>query len=139
MTARSSTPTRSSSTSPWKPLKRPRASTQYIGNKEFEGHPIRVDAGDAPTLDFLQPGLVASFVRQARLSILDLIPPSGWPGQYNESWLDMAVMPSPDGDQSAGVWHRFNGKSLVWYPVDDFEAAGYEVPTTWDEMTPCPT
>jgi alpha-glucoside transport system substrate-binding protein len=32
------------------------------------------------------------------------------------------------------VWHRFNGKSLVWYPVDDFEAAGYEVPTTWDEL-----
>jgi alpha-glucoside transport system substrate-binding protein len=32
------------------------------------------------------------------------------------------------------VWHRFNGKSLVWYPVDDFEAAGYEVPETWEEM-----
>lgn len=36
--------------------------------------------------------------------------------------------------QSAGVWHRFNGKSLVWYPKAQFEAAGYEVPTTWDEL-----
>jgi len=25
-------------------------------------------------------------------------------------------------------------KSLVWYPIKAFEAAGYEVPTTWDEM-----
>lgn len=25
-------------------------------------------------------------------------------------------------------------KSMVWYPADDFEDAGYEVPTTWDEM-----
>ena len=30
--------------------------------------------------------------------------------------------------QTAGVWHRYNGKSLVWYPKDDFEAAGYESP-----------
>jgi alpha-glucoside transport system substrate-binding protein len=36
--------------------------------------------------------------------------------------------------QTAGVWHRYNGKSLVYYPKDDFEAAGYEVPETWDEL-----
>ncbi len=110
---------------------------QYIGNKEFEGSiSIRVDAGDAPDIaDFPQPGLVASFVRQGKVvDPLTWIPAEWLAEQYNESWLDMAVMPSPDGDQSAGVWHRFNGKSLVWYPIDDFEAAGYEVPTTWDEM-----
>ena len=50
--------------------------------------------------------------------------------QYNQSWLDMAQI----GGQTAGVWHRFNGKSLVWYPKDDFDAAGYTVPTTWDEL-----
>jgi hypothetical protein len=33
-----------------------------------------------------------------------------------------------------GVFHRFNGKSLVWYPKDDFDAAGYTIPTTWDEL-----
>ena len=35
---------------------------------------------------------------------------------------------------TGGVWYRFNGKSLVWYPKDDFDAAGYTIPTTWDEM-----
>jgi hypothetical protein len=31
----------------------------------------------------------------------------------------------------AGVWHRATNKSLVWYPKKEFDAAGYEVPTTW--------
>jgi alpha-glucoside transport system substrate-binding protein len=34
----------------------------------------------------------------------------------------------------AGVWYRANVKSLVWYPVAEFEANGYEIPQTWDEM-----
>jgi alpha-glucoside transport system substrate-binding protein len=38
------------------------------------------------------------------------------------------------GGQSAGVWHRYNAKSLVWYPKAKFEEAGYEVPKTWDEL-----
>jgi alpha-glucoside transport system substrate-binding protein len=105
----------------------------YIGSKEFEGSiSIRVDAGDAPDIaDFPQPGLLASFVRQGKI-----VDPTSWMSedwltqQYNQSWLDMTEMKG----QTAGVWHRFNGKSLVWYPVDDFEAAGYEVPETWDEM-----
>ncbi|MCP4165304.1 MAG: extracellular solute-binding protein, partial [Chloroflexi bacterium] len=50
--------------------------------------------------------------------------------QYNQSWLDMAQMEG----QTAGVWYRFNGKSLVWYPKAIFDEAGYEVPTSWDEM-----
>jgi len=46
----------------------------------------------------------------------------------------MAMMEGPDGPIMAGVWHRFNAKSQVWYPKADFDAAGYEIPTTWDEM-----
>lgn len=110
---------------------------QYIGNKEFEGSiSIRVDAGDAPDIaDFPQPGLLARFVSQGKV-----VDPTEWISQewleqqYNPSWLEMAQMEGLDGMQTAGVWHRFNGKSLVWYPVDDFEAAGYEIPTTWDEL-----
>jgi alpha-glucoside transport system substrate-binding protein len=34
----------------------------------------------------------------------------------------------------SGVWHRVNGKSLVWYPKAAFEEAGYAIPQTWDEM-----
>jgi alpha-glucoside transport system substrate-binding protein len=105
----------------------------YIGNKEFEGSiSIRVDAGDAPDIaDFPQPGLLASFVRQGQIIDPTTWMPEDWlRQQYNQSWLDMSNI----GGQSAGVWHRFNGKSLVWYPKDDWDAAGYEIPETWDDM-----
>ncbi|MDM8528714.1 ABC transporter substrate-binding protein [Anaerolineales bacterium HSG24] len=108
-------------------------TVDYIGSKEFEASiSVRIDAGDAPDIaDFPQPGLLASFVRQGKV-----VDPTSWMSddwlkqQYNQSWLDMAVMEG----QSAGVWHRYNAKSLVWYPKGQFEAAGYEVPQTWDEM-----
>jgi alpha-glucoside transport system substrate-binding protein len=112
-------------------------SINYIGNKEFEGSiSIRVDAGDAPDIaDFPQPGLLSGFVRQGQIVDVSSFISDDWLGQqYNDSWLQMGTMQGPDGPIMAGVWYRFNGKSLVWYPKDDFEAAGYEIPSTWDEM-----
>ena len=106
---------------------------QYIGGKEFEATiSVRVDAGDAPDIvDFPQPGLMASFVRNGdTIDPTTYIPQDWLEQQYNQSWLDMADV---DG-KSGGVWHRFSGKSLVWYPIDDFEAAGYEIPETWDDL-----
>ncbi|MEW5956366.1 MAG: ABC transporter substrate-binding protein [Chloroflexota bacterium] len=108
-------------------------TVNYIGDKEFEGRlSIAVDAGDPPDIaDFPQPGLLANFVRQGKI-----VDPTSWMSedwlkqQYNQSWLDMGQIEG----QTAGVWHRFNGKSLVWYPKDDFEAAGYEIPQTWEEL-----
>jgi alpha-glucoside transport system substrate-binding protein len=34
-----------------------------------------------------------------------------------------------------GLPTNINLKSMVWYPKDDFDAKGYAVPTTWDELT----
>src|SRR5690606_15689835 len=36
--------------------------------------------------------------------------------------------------QHYGLPTNINLKSMVWYPKDNFDEAGYEVPTTWDEM-----
>jgi alpha-glucoside transport system substrate-binding protein len=33
-----------------------------------------------------------------------------------------------------GLPTNINLKSMIWYPVDDFEEAGYEVPETWDDL-----
>jgi alpha-glucoside transport system substrate-binding protein len=105
----------------------------YIGDKEFEGRlSIAVDAGDPPDIaDFPQPGLLANFTRQGHVIDPTTFISQDWLNQqYNQSWLDMGTMEG----QTAGVWHRYNGKSLVYYPKDDFDAAGYEVPETWDEL-----
>jgi alpha-glucoside transport system substrate-binding protein len=39
-----------------------------------------------------------------------------------------------DGDQIWGVPYKADVKSTVWYPIKYFEAKGFEIPTTWDEM-----
>jgi alpha-glucoside transport system substrate-binding protein len=113
-------------------------TVNYIGDKEFEARlSIAVDAGDAPDIaDFPQPGKAATYSRQGHLvDVSEFIPQDWLEQQYNQSWLDMAMIPGPDGeDITGGVWHRFNGKSLVWYPKAAFEAAGYEIPETWDEL-----
>jgi alpha-glucoside transport system substrate-binding protein len=33
-----------------------------------------------------------------------------------------------------GIPTNINLKSMVWYPKDDFDAAGYQIPTTFDEL-----
>jgi alpha-glucoside transport system substrate-binding protein len=33
-----------------------------------------------------------------------------------------------------GLPTNVNLKSMIWYPKDDFDKAGYTVPTTWDEL-----
>ena len=79
---------------------------------------------------------MANFARQGHI-----VDPTTWMSeewlqqQYNQSWLDMAMVEGPDGSpMMGGTWYRFNGKSLVWYPKAQFEAAGYEIPETWDEL-----
>jgi alpha-glucoside transport system substrate-binding protein len=110
---------------------------QYSGSKEFEAA-IRaaVEGGAAPDIvDFPQPGLLKDFVAQGYVTDLSTFLDPAWLEQnYLESWRDMATMAGPDGDIVAGVWSRFNAKSLVWYPKPEFEEAGYEIPTTWDEL-----
>ena len=113
-------------------------TVNYIGDKNFESRiSIAVDAGNAPDIaDFPQPGAVANFARQGKI-----VAPTTWISedwlkqQYNQSWLDMAMVADASGTpMSGGVWHRFNGKSLVWYPKAAWDEAGYKIPTTWDEL-----
>jgi alpha-glucoside transport system substrate-binding protein len=93
---------------------------------------VRVDAGDAPdVVDFPQPGKAAQFVSSGNVvDVTSFIPEEWLSQQYNQSWRDMATV---DGVE-VGVFHRFNGKSLVWYPKQAWEAAGYAIPETWDEL-----
>jgi alpha-glucoside transport system substrate-binding protein len=109
---------------------------QYEGSKEFEASiGIRVEAGDPPDIvDFPQPGLLATFVAQGEVVDVSTFLPEASFANYNQSWWDMGTMAGPEGPIIAGVWHRFNAKSQVWYPQEEFEAAGYAIPTTWDEL-----
>lgn len=111
---------------------------QYEGTKEFEPQvTIRIQANDPPdVINFPQPGFLANFVRQGKVvDVSTFLDMNKLQDNYIQSWLDMATMPGADGqDIMAGVWHRAAAKSMVWYPKKSFDAAGYAVPTTWEEL-----
>jgi alpha-glucoside transport system substrate-binding protein len=50
--------------------------------------------------------------------------------QYSQALIDSGTV---DGTL-VGIWHNADVKSLVWYAKPAFDAAGYEIPQTWDEM-----
>ncbi|MDF1566755.1 MAG: ABC transporter substrate-binding protein [Spirochaetaceae bacterium] len=110
---------------------------QYEGSKEFEASiAIAIEGGNPPDIvDFPQPGLLANFVSKGKVidlnKVLDM---DKVKANYIQSWLDMGTMESPNGPIMAGIWGRVNGKSLVWYNKAAFDAAGYQVPETWDEL-----
>jgi len=106
---------------------------QYEGSGDFETLIlVRVEGDDPPDIAaHPQPGLLQNFVEQGHvIDLNDWFEEGYLEEQYAQSWLDLATM---DG-QMSGVWYRANVKSLVWYPVPEFEEAGYEIPKTWDEM-----
>ena len=111
---------------------------EYVGSKEFEAQiGTQMAAGTAPdVIDWPQPGLASGFFKQGKvLPVTKFVPESWLKENYKQSWLDMANMTGSDGkDAMSGLWWRFNGKSLVWYPKKAFDEAGYKVPTTWEEL-----
>ena len=92
----------------------------------------RAEAGDLPDIiNFPQPGLMADLARDGHL--IDLGPflsNEYLLQQYDQSWIDQGTV---DGTL-VGIWHNADVKSLVWYPKAAFDAAGYTVPETWDEL-----
>lgn len=113
--------------------KRTGIEIKYEGSREFETLiTVRVEANDAPDIaNFPQPGLMASFAREGKLVELNtFMDEAQLKNDYIQSWIDLG---SVDG-KLYGAFFRASAKSLVWYPVPQFEQAGYKVPQTWDEM-----
>ena len=111
---------------------------QYQGSKEFEASiKAAIDGGNAPdVIDFPQPGLLASFAKEGKITDLSkFLDVAAVKANYNPYWIDQSMMPGQDGSPiMAGIWERVNGKGFVYYPKKAFDAAGYKVPTTFDEL-----
>ncbi|WP_420888836.1 ABC transporter substrate-binding protein [Cohnella candidum] len=109
----------------------------YEGSKEFEATiSVRVNGGNAPDIaDFPQPGLLANIAKTGKvIDVNSFLDKATMEKKYNKSWLDMATMDGANGKIMAGVWARSSVKSLVWYNKKQFDAAGYTIPKTWDEL-----
>ncbi len=92
----------------------------------------RVEAGNPPDLAILpNPGQLYELAAQGALVPLDeFVDVEALRAQYGDSWIELG---SYDG-RLYGIFYKVAIKSLVWYNPKAFEANGYQVPTTWDDL-----
>lgn len=106
----------------------------FEGSREFETLiTTRVQGGDAPDVAlFPQPGLLLDMVE-----ISDALPLEEFLdlAAVEESLVPGALDAGRDEDGTAyGLPVAMGVKSLLWYPIPEFEEAGYELPTTQAEL-----
>lgn len=105
----------------------------YQGDADWEANiNTQVEGGSPPDISiFPQPGKLADFARAGSVVPLADEAAAATAANWSEAWT---VFGNVDGVQY-GVPVKADLKSLVWYQPAAFEAAGYTVPTTFDEFT----
>ena len=93
---------------------------------------IRSEAGTLDVILLPQPGAVLDQARSGNaVSLEDMgFDIGGLEGTFGDYFLGLG---EHEGEHY-GIPTNINLKSMVWYPADDFEAAGYTIPTTFDEL-----
>ena len=91
----------------------------------------RIEGGQPPDIAQLaQPTPVLAYAAQGK--VIDL-------ATFMDTKKLTTEHPATIGlvTQGANIWgipYKADVKSTIWYPIKAFEAKGYKVPTTWDEL-----
>ena len=102
-------------------------------SEEFEEQlQIRSEADTLDVILLPQPGSVVAQAESGNaLSLEDLgFDMAELEDQFGEYFLSLGEY---EGEHY-GIPTNANYKSMIWYPKDDFDKAGYEVPETWDDL-----
>ena len=107
-------------------------SVEIEASADFEEqYQIRSEGGTLDVALLPQPGQVADSVEQGAISLEDM----GFDiGELEDTFGEYLMSLVEVDGQHYGIPTNVNLKSMIWYPVDDFEDAGYEVPETWDDL-----
>lgn len=108
-------------------------TVKYSGDKSFEQQlNVQVQAGNPPDVALLpQPGGMKNYAAQGKLFPLPADIVASIDANYGPGWKEVGTA---DDGKVYGVFHRVNLKGLVFYPKVAWDARGYTVPTTWDEL-----
>ena len=114
-------------------------NVDYAGSDSFEQQiVIDTQAGSPPNIAvFPQPGLAADLASRGLLVPLGDETRQWTLDNYaaGQSWVDLGTYTDASGnDDYFGFFYKVDLKSLVWYVPDNFADAGYEVPTTMEEL-----
>jgi alpha-glucoside transport system substrate-binding protein len=107
------------------------AEVEAAGNFE-EQLQIRAEGGTLDLAAVPQPGAVRQLAADGSIVALEDL---GFDiGELEELFGEYFLSLGEYEGKHYGMPTNINLKSMVWYPKDDFDAAGYEVPETWDDM-----
>jgi alpha-glucoside transport system substrate-binding protein len=96
-----------------------------------EDFQIRSEGGTLDVALLPQPGAVADAVDQGAVSLEDM----GFDiAELNETYGEYLMSLVEVDGEHYGLPSNINLKSMVWYPKDDFDAAGYAVPETFEDL-----
>ena len=107
------------------------AEVESSGNFE-EQFQIRAEGGTLDLAAVPQPGSIPALVDAG--SIVSLEDMGFNIDELNTLLGESSVAAGEYNGQHYGLPTNINLKSMIWYPKDDFDAAGYTVPETWDEL-----
>ncbi len=109
------------------------AQVQFTGTRDLNAVlTTQVQGGNPPDLAGLPgPGQMTEFARQGKLvdlsGVLDV---NTYKQNYSQSWIDLGTV---DG-KLVGVFAKAATKGLIWYDPKVWQAKGFQVPKTWDEL-----
>ncbi len=111
------------------------STIEYTGSDDFESQlRIRVDGGDPPAVAFTpQPASICEFADEGHLvSLEDMgFDIAEMEADHSKFWMDLGLC--ADGNHYGIPWFP-NFKSIVFYHQPTFEAEGYDIPETWDDL-----
>ena len=109
-----------------------RIQVDSIGSSHETVLRTRIEGGQPPDLAMLaQPTAVLAYGAAGRLVDASTIMDAEKLAAEHENTIGLVT------DEAGAIWgipYKADVKSTVWYPIKYFEAQGYQVPTTWDEM-----
>ncbi|MFN8621538.1 MAG: ABC transporter substrate-binding protein [Chloroflexota bacterium] len=102
-----------------------------IGSSHETVLKTRIEGGAPPDLAMLaQPAAIKAYGAEGKLiDIASFIDTKKLADEHPAT-----VGLYSDGDKIWAIPYKVDVKSTVWYPIKAFEAAGYKVPTTYDEL-----
>src|SRR3990172_602385 len=86
----------------------------------------RVKAGTPPDVAFWNVSQLVQYKDQ--LKAMDTL------GANRDSYADFFITPGTIDGKWLGLPVKADVKTIIWYSPSNFEALGYTVPTTWDEL-----
>ncbi len=115
------------------------ANVEYTSSENFEQQiVIDAEAGSPPDVAVLpQPGLIANLASRGFIQPLGEETESWLLENYaaGDSWVSLGTYAGPDGEDRLYAFpYKIDVKSLVWYSPENFEDAGYEIPTSMEEL-----